>query len=440
MKKVFAFICAMGIVAGASAQVKVERAMPNLSVESAVAKQQPALLQSAEIMNATKAAPRYDTIGVYAQYSSSASWGYLWFTTGPGDPVQPGTLCQGHEVVRFVYGSYMLPFLIGGGEVGYVYPLGPGEWYTDMMGDLTTSYVTGAAGYIAAVPRGSDLTKGKEMPMYYKLYNNEQISEQEVLADHGALLGEAITRYVPVTYPTDPDDCYVSDTVYVGDWEPIVYEGQDSPHDSLIWSDFERPIEAGDYICVGVVFPHDNPETDTLWNVTMLMEQTGAVTAEWSRAVYTVMQFPGQHLWVLKNEDGESTTPEERFEGFLADESSQPNKKYAVVPMQAVNLGDPIMYEPLIMVAFCDQYVSNSPNVVDRYVTVAPVPAVDYVDITSTKQISRVEIYSLNGGMVKSQVVNGNDVTVNVSNLNSGMYIAKVYTDGGVATKRIVVR
>ena len=78
MKKVFAFICAMGIAAGASAQVKVSKTVAASNVagmESVAINKEEAPLFKVKAMNAAKPSDLvYDTLGVYAWYSPEAEW------------------------------------------------------------------------------------------------------------------------------------------------------------------------------------------------------------------------------------------------------------------------------------------------------------------------------------------------------------------------------
>lgn len=76
----------------------------------------------------------------------------------------------------------------------------------------------------------------------------------------------------------------------------------------------------------------------------------------------------------------------------------------------------------------------------DKFVEVKKNPAVDYTVIVATDAIKSVEIYNLNGKLVKTQACNSNVETISLSGLNSGMYVAKVITTAGIANKKIMVR
>jgi len=69
-------------------------------------------------------------------------------------------------------------------------------------------------------------------------------------------------------------------------------------------------------------------------------------------------------------------------------------------------------------------------------ISVYPNPASDYLYVSTKNQIISVEMFDILGKKV-SQVLNGNQIPV--SNLQSGIYLVKVYTDKGHVTKKIVI-
>ena len=73
--------------------------------------------------------------------------------------------------------------------------------------------------------------------------------------------------------------------------------------------------------------------------------------------------------------------------------------------------------------------------------SVFPNPAVDVLHVSSNNgNIDAIQILDLSGRLVKSiQNLNGNQ-TVNISNLNSGVYFVQVSVNGAVQTQRLVVQ
>jgi len=52
--------------------------------------------------------------------------------------------------------------------------------------------------------------------------------------------------------------------------------------------------------------------------------------------------------------------------------------------------------------------------------------------------ISHVEIINLQGQIVKSQRILGNQSTLDLANLSTGVYILKIYTDSGFIIKKLI--
>ncbi len=65
-----------------------------------------------------------------------------------------------------------------------------------------------------------------------------------------------------------------------------------------------------------------------------------------------------------------------------------------------------------------------------------PNPATDVLHLSSTKKINKVEVYAMNGLMVLSNEKVG--TSIDLSNLQSGMYFAKVYEDGSEKNMKFI--
>lgn len=68
-------------------------------------------------------------------------------------------------------------------------------------------------------------------------------------------------------------------------------------------------------------------------------------------------------------------------------------------------------------------------------IKVSPNPAVNVLNITTDEQIISGTIYSINGAMVKTT---GDAATIDVSDLDAGMYILTVQTDQGTTQTRFI--
>ncbi len=68
-----------------------------------------------------------------------------------------------------------------------------------------------------------------------------------------------------------------------------------------------------------------------------------------------------------------------------------------------------------------------------------PVPASDLLVIENADLIERIEVFDLVGQSVMNVTVKANYVKLNTSNLKSGVYIIKLYTDGEVYSEQLII-
>lgn len=65
-----------------------------------------------------------------------------------------------------------------------------------------------------------------------------------------------------------------------------------------------------------------------------------------------------------------------------------------------------------------------------------PNPATELLNIISENEIQNVEVYNIEGQLVKS--FSGNVNNIGVSDLNNGLYLVKIYTENGTATHKFI--
>lgn len=76
---------------------------------------------------------------------------------------------------------------------------------------------------------------------------------------------------------------------------------------------------------------------------------------------------------------------------------------------------------------------------VDKFSSLYPNPAKEEININSSFRINNIEIYNSNGQEVLKQNINDFMTKINISTFRAGTYIAKIYTDSGVSTKKFIV-
>lgn len=83
---------------------------------------------------------------------------------------------------------------------------------------------------------------------------------------------------------------------------------------------------------------------------------------------------------------------------------------------------------------------TNTVSVESSKLSVYPNPAKDYVNITNSGStiVEKVTIVDVNGRVVKTVTSNSNDVRINISDLNTGVYFMNINTNEGPTTKKII--
>ena len=84
--------------------------------------------------------------------------------------------------------------------------------------------------------------------------------------------------------------------------------------------------------------------------------------------------------------------------------------------------------------------ISNQPAGIeeneDNSIAIFPNPAKDVLNITSEKAINQIDVYDVNGKLVKSYTNVNN--TINVKDLATGVYMLNITTEDGQVSKKIV--
>ena len=455
MKKILTLICAVALVSGASAQVQQARGTNGAPLKNVQTVSSPLM---APAFKGVAKSSDFDTIETNSTYEAivgGADVGYgatnLPIITVGGQQTPDWNNIGRQPSVFFRLGTGWMNCIYGGGELGYSLDFREGYWYDYMTGGgIADKRIAGA---IAFVGRASSTVAGmdeKEMPLKFKHYSYPK-GEVKLQAAYTDLTSNTRMRETRnVRYPWDPTLGTFSETVYVPVMEPT---GNNRMGAAWFGARFTEPAVAGEWPCVSVIFPTERNAEDSLWNVTLYEAFTGddqiSVTSETWGPIYIVYDFNYQEMWGHKDEaTGEFIyAREERWE-MIPDSLDQPNPRYAVVPMRSYNYTDQngnnagacMDGEPFMRLVLAEATDIERGAAYDKYVEVKKNPAINYTVLQSTDRIQSVEIYTLNGKLVKTQACNSHVETISLSGLTSGMYIAKVTTEAGIANKKIMVR
>ncbi|MCM1169496.1 MAG: T9SS type A sorting domain-containing protein [Bacteroides sp.] len=460
MKKIAMLLCAVALVAGANAQVKQlkpvagERMPAKVSTTSDESPlMNPSLLGSAKAdegkLDTIYSQPMYEYMSNPSVVGGYGCFGGLPYTYGSdGQPDGYDYDMIGHtESILWRIGTGGLNHMYGSGEIGYSFDFSPRGWYVENSGEpMYDQRVVGAITMITRAKSTIEKMNDKEMPLRFKFYTelNGDVTEQDAYEDYFHRNNNEATR--KVYHPYDPTKGVFSETVNI---PTMVTMKNGEVIDEFCGSGrfgarFPEPMRAGFHPCISVIFPTERNDEDTLWNATLLEffyeggSQAAVVSEQWG-SVYVVYDFDYQTM-LQYTSTGEYAR--ERGDQFLPDSAAQPNERYAIVPLRAFTYsnGGCMDGEIWVEVVLAEAVDIERGAAYDKYVEVKVNPAVDYTVLASPDRIKKVEIYNLSGKLVKTQMCNDNVETIQLNGLGSGMYVARVTTDAGVANKKIMVR
>ena len=98
-------------------------------------------------------------------------------------------------------------------------------------------------------------------------------------------------------------------------------------------------------------------------------------------------------------------------------------------------------YKPTLYPIIQQSGAANENN--DAYaqtVSVYPLPATDKVTVVALDPIRKVEVYNMAGTLVKKAEMNDNVLNMDVTSFAPGAYIAKITTEKGVVSKKLLVK
>jgi 1,4-alpha-glucan branching enzyme len=156
-----------------------------------------------------------------------------------------------------------------------------------------------------------------------------------------------------------------------------------------------------------------------------------ATVSNWSNGRKIIAQHPDLHVVAIGNFDATATitaTP-----GF-----TKTGLWYELLTgniLDVKNLNRTISLTPGELVVYTDRLPINVAETLqdDPISYVYPTIATDYIYVSSLQEIIQVNIYNMQGVLVKSQT----NTEIAVNNLHSGYYIVQVVLDNGISTHKI---
>lgn len=456
MKKMLTLVCSIALCMGANAQVKQQRDMGSPRSQAVQMSEKSLIETSSKVFGKVEEVETADTFCVEARYKAEKpGLGFSW----TGAKLEE---INNRAAIYYTLGPGWASHVMGSGEIGYVFDFSADGWISSVVGaDFSNRYITGAIVYMGRSKSTVASINDESMPFKFKLYTSAwgQLTRQQAFFCINAQ-GADDDPLLDVHYPADPEKFASESETIMIPWikpEPDPSTGK-TPRvvSKLYGARFQNPTVGGAFAGISFVFPHEDNAKDTLWNATMSYLTDGSdamnpLMSERAGSVFLVIDFDRQEYWGTKADgslrDRFAYATEEEPNVWMPDETAQPNPRYAVIPRQAMwwrnqsgARTEPQNEEPYFYIVISTKTDVERGASYDKYVEVKKNPAVGFTQIVATDAIQRVDIYNMNGKLMKTQMCNDLIETINLEGLNSGMYVAKVTTVAGIANKKIIVR
>jgi hypothetical protein len=97
--------------------------------------------------------------------------------------------------------------------------------------------------------------------------------------------------------------------------------------------------------------------------------------------------------------------------------------------------GQVVTTDYIVTVESCNSELSEN----EQHISIFPNPVIDHLKIKSTNPLEEIALYAGDGRCVIRQLVNKKSITLNVSDLNNGVYILSIQSRGEILQKKIVI-
>lgn len=389
--------------------------------------------------NAAKAIIKYDTMATVT-ISSNPEWkgaGSVWIWGAYPD--FDGYDMWACEAGGFRWGTGNQ--LAGGGETGVSF-MTEDNFYVELTGyEVANKVVVGAIlrgirlGNITAWNKAGHDTI-PDMPIYMKI--RPVVEQNYEIASMGDLYNEdLVASFTPVSL----DNYYLSDTVM---W-PLSY--RDPENMAAIYSSqrsfmFDHPMDASDNFGLSWIVP-DGTDFDSLWMWTV--PEISTVTSPMlTGATYSVIDVAKQTAIFNPKDPNYVFTRSLFLEPDNIQYENETDTTVIFFPTRCFGMvSDGALVDPAMVVyaLLTDGTANESLDPKALNISIYPVPADDKVQIVSAVSIKTVEIYSLSGAVVlANRAVNDMVVDMDVSGLKPGLYVAKINTEEGIVTKKLIVK
>lgn len=473
MKKLLTVLCVAAFGIGAVAQAQIVKNEGVIRTEPKAIKENVADIVGLPVMSdgslgQLKANRIYDTLLWHPEYTQPDCRNGIYSTYYS----EGGVMAE--EVVPGVFSPYMS----GTGEVGATYQTEENLYYLYARVNLQNAFVSGAIAIACRMGNTmgwerikdklgrfdqnhiSDIDGVKVPDMPFKLYGYEEVVSQPAFKSYTEMLFDnADPSYIDIEMPLTTKGRAETETLYLK-YQPR--EGEDGRPSITYYTvgglfknkNFQTSTEHNFGLSLGIELTRDRTY-DSLWNFNFGAKANSECTfveewSVWQRFDFTDHETTWVGFWAQDESDIDVNQPwfvenDNDVSGFAPPASPQTtngeHNSLFVYNHSLLRLSAGTHYKPTLYPIIQQSGAANENN--DAYaqtVSVYPLPATDKVTVVALDPIRKVEVYNMAGTLVKKAEMNDNVLNMDVTSFAPGAYIAKITTEKGVVSKKLLVK
>lgn len=288
-----------------------------------------------------------------------------------------------------------------------------------------------------------------ELP--YKLKGYRRVQRQEAIKSYFELFTQNNAATIEITMPVSKEEAVETPVRYLPFYPATeLSDGRAWPQISEVSGMFSESFPAYNNFGISMEAQLTGNQTfDSLWNWSLCAKHSSKCSFinggwdSWNRVnmssdtnCWRFMVEPikvGQSLWAENDED---------FGLNPGTDQTDPENLYIYAFSLNMMLADGDHYMPMLYPIIQHGFdpTKNESDAYAQTISLYPLPAKDKVTMVALDPIQKVEIYNMAGALVKAIVVNGNLLELDVTSYTPGTYVAKIMTEKGTASKKMLVR
>lgn len=352
----------------------------------------------------------------------------------------------------------------GSGETGVTVTTANNLYQTYARIDLSEAWVVGAVAYVyrkgnPTVWNKLDISnyettevKGVAVPILpCKLKGYPTVQRQQTYYDYYAMLAEGDEgQLIDVEMPLTMQGSVETPETAIRYYDLTTNQNKPWPTVHRIGGMFNHVFPANNNFGLSVQVELTNDAAyDSLWNWAITAKSNVDMCTfvdDWAAWVRINYSHPDGFQLMLHEVDASQpwTGAEEDVTGFAPPGCPQygnDQSLFVYAFSQGLYLKESQHFLPMLYPIVQNRAsIEREQDAYAQTVSVYPVPATDKVTIVALDEIQKVEIYNMAGALVKAVKMNDIHFELDVTSFGPGTYVAKITTEKGVVSKKLLVK